>query len=344
MSAQVINFEAFNQARELFKREDFQNSVSILAGMGNFDSSLIKEELFERSGNKKYLEQLIDTRSEELLGVFDCPYHPYLLLEYTKIKDVFPTIEIDFKFDNIRCVKQIESSVGIDNEQVVAIFPENFRSVVATEAYPVFYFVNKFAQRHIKYTRPLISKVRFKSLFQSLLSLDENKIGELIANWVNTHEASHRVGVMPIPQYLNEKSSSYTAAIEELRADLNTISRCLSKKPDEHSDEYLTAIYVLVERLLAYPLFRDKKNFDAISSVFMWKYLMNENVFEGEVTVQKVKLSIDNMIQFISNIESEAVAKETVELRKSTLRSQILEFLGNYEEEFNKYNKFWGQE
>lgn len=342
MSAQTIDLNTFNLAREAFINNDFSKSLLILDLIPGFDSSLIKKELDWDNGNSKFLENLIESRDENLVGIFDCPYHPYLKLEYSKIMDVLPTIEIEEKFNNIRCVRQIESTFGLSNEQVVAIFPENFRSIIVSDEHPVFYFVDKFARRHMKYTRPILQTFEFEMLFRPLNSLTDEKIGELIANWVNIHESSHRKGVMPIPQYLYEKSNQYTAALEELRADLNTISKCLSKSPDEKSDEYLTGIYVLGERLLAYPLFRDKTNFDAISSVIMWKFMNEHKVFSNETSILKFKESIESLITFISKLESESLNHKTADLRKIKLRSLILEYIGNYEEEFQKYTNFWG--
>lgn len=341
MSTQTIDLDTFNIAREAYINNDFIKSLLILDSIPGFDSSTIKNELSWNNGNSKFLENLIESRGESLLGIFDCPYHPYLMLEYTKISDVFPTIEIEAKFNNIRCVKQIESSSGLANDQVVAIFPENFRSVTASEEKPVFYFVDKFARRHLKYTRPVLQRFKFAKLFHHLNSLTDQKIGELIANWVNIHESSHRTGIMPIPKFLHEKSNRYTAALEELRADLNTINKCLMKSSDEESDEYLTGIYVLAERLLAYPLFRHKTNFDAVSSVIMWKFLNEHKVFSNEPSILKFKESIQSLIGFISKLEIESLDQKTSELRKIKLRYLIVNYIGNYEKEFQNYTNFW---
>ena len=341
MGAHTIDLNTFNIAREAYMNNDLFKSLLTLDSIQGFDSSLIRKELISDDGNSRFLENLIESRGENLVGVFDCPYHPYLMLEYSKIQDVLPTIEIETKFKNIRCVRQIESTLGLANDQVVAIFPENFRSITAAAEHPVFFFVDKFARRHLKYTRPLLQGFRFEAIFRPVNSLTDQKIGELVANWVNIHEASHRTGIMPIPQFLYEKSNRYTAALEELRADLITISKCLTKSSNERSDEYLTGIYVLAERLLAYSIFRDKTNFDAISSVIMWKFLNEHEVFSGEPSIEKFKEAVDNLIIFISKFESDSLTQGTPELRKLNLRGLILDYIGNYEKEFQKYTKFW---
>lgn len=337
-----MSLEAFNAARELYLQNDLSQSLAILNSIPGLDSLYIQEELESNSGNLKYLETLIETKSGELMGIFECPYHPYLALEYSKVLDVMPTIEIKSRFSNIRSVRQIESTVGIAHDQVVAIFPENFRSITPSDDHPVFYFVDKFARRHLKYTRPLIEGDKLKSLFSPLICLPEEKIGQLIANWVNVHESSHRLGLMPIPEYLFEKSNRYTAALEELRADLHTINICLSKSSDESSDEYLTGLYVLAERLLAYPLFRDKTNFDAISSVIMWKFLDQNEAFTNGLNLKKVKESVQALINEVAQFEAQCLKEKTPELRKARLRSLVLQFLGNYEKEYANYLLAWG--
>lgn len=344
MSAQVIKIDIFNIAREAYLNNKFEESLMSLDSISSLDTSLIKEEILNRGGNEKYLKSIIDSRAQSIMGVFDCPYHPYLKLEYSRVLDVLPTIDIDFMFGNIRCVKQIESTIGLANAQVVAIFPENFRSIEANEEHPVFYFVDKFASRHLKYTRPMLEKFRLELLFRPLISLSDEKIGGLISNWVCLHEASHRLGTMPIPQYLFEKSNRYTAALEELRADLKTISKCFSLCDNQKSDAFLTGLYVLAERLLAYPLFREKMNFDAISSVIMWKFMNADNVFVEEASIIKIVESIERLLVFITQIENEALLQPAAALRKEKLRSLLVEFLGDYDEEFNNYTRFWSIE
>jgi len=255
-----------------------------------------------------------------------------------------PTFTINEKFNNIKCVDQIECSRGISNEQVVAIFPENFRSVSPEHDYPVFYFVNKFSDRHIKHTRPLLQNLKYNIFFQPLCGLSKMRIGQLVANWVNLHEASHRIGKMPIPKYLFEKSNRYTAAIEELRADLNAISRCFSLSVDVIHDEYLTGIYILAERLFAYPIFREKNNFDAISSIIFWKFLNEQKIFNETLNPIKIKAAIDALIEFIAEMEEHALKNITQEARRHDLKKAILEYVGDINEQFINYNNFWSIE
>jgi hypothetical protein len=146
---------------------------------------------------------------------------------------------------------------------------------------------------------------------------------------------------MPIPQYLFEKSNRYTAALEELRVDLNTILKCLSRSENQKTDEHLTGLYVLAERLLAYPLFRDKTNFDAVSSIIMWKFMNVDNVFAKDVSILRMIESIERLIGFISRIENEALLQPSADLRKKKLRNLIVKFVGDYDKEFDSYTRFW---
>src|SRR5690606_6845943 len=152
-------------------------------------------------------------------------------------------------------------------------------------------FTNKFAKRHMHYTRKFIQEKLITKLFAPLQSLPQEELEVLVSNWVHLHEESHRRGLMPIPRYLFEKSSRYSACLEELRADISAMITCLDKTQEE--DVYFkTYLFILSERLLGYPLFRDlKKDFDAYSScIFLHELIMSGN---GEISEGKLILAED---------------------------------------------------
>jgi hypothetical protein len=157
MTALLNDIVFLNLARDYYIENDFSQSLEGLRNVKSFDCTHLMEEIEGSSGNATFLENGV--KSEHLLGIFECPYHPYLSMEYSRIEDIYSTIEPKSTIDNIRCVIQHESTSGIANEQVVALFPENFKSVIVSDEHPVFYFVNKFSQRHIRYTRPLLERL-----------------------------------------------------------------------------------------------------------------------------------------------------------------------------------------
>ena len=335
MSAMVI--EKLNMARRYFEQGDLSSTLNEISHVKVLDLSLLKEEIQKHTGNVRFLEENHQIKSRHLVGIFDCPYHPYLSLEYSEIEDVRPSMKIEGAFENIRCVRSLSSTPGLSHEQVVAIFPENFRSIQAQAFHPVYYFVDKFAYRHKKFTRPLLETFVYKDFFSPLVKLQDSQLEKLVSNWVNLHEVSHRTGAMPLPEFLLEKSNRYTAAFEELRADLKTIVYSISVQ------EPMTAMYVLGERLLAYPLLRDSLNFDAISSVIMWKFLKEEGVFARELTLEAMSISLNKLLSFMENMEKESLAYETYEERKASLRKFIVNYLGNYTVLLNEYRNFWSR-
>lgn len=339
MTALMNDIVSLNLARDYYIENNLTLSLEGLRNVKSFDCTLLMEEIKGYSGNVAFLEN--EERSEHLLGIFECPYHPCLRMEYSRIEDVYPTIVPKAKFDNIRCVIQHESTYGIANEQVVALFPENFKSVNVLARHPVFYFVNKFSQRHIKYTRPILEGILFESIFQPLIHLSQNRINQIVSNWVIMHEESHRTGNMPLPVFLEEKSNQYTAAFEELRADLLTIKSCFNSFTDESSDTYLTGLYVLAERLLAYPLFREKSNFDTISSVLLWRFFYRKENSLAKIKISTIKENIEELLFMMSDIETEVLMENKKSLRKSKMKRLVKGMLGDYENEFESYKLYW---
>ncbi|MDH4468001.1 MAG: hypothetical protein QE271_08085 [Bacteriovoracaceae bacterium] len=340
MNQKIININELNLARDYFANGFIDEAIDITENQLKDHALNLKSETDNQGGNLKFLNNFKNSLGDEILGIFDCNYHPYLSLEYAKVEKVTPSVHIQDSFTEIKCVRQLLATDGLLNEQVVAIFPENFKSVVPANEHPVFYFVDKFAKRHLKYTRPFIKKLMSCKVFDGLLDLREAKLCKLITNWVNFHERSHRTGPMPLPQFIKEKSNKYTAALEELRADLITIEFCFKNSKHKEDDYFLTGLYVLAERLCAYPLFRSQSNFDCISSIFFWKFLKNKNQ-NFTIEINLFQKSITEIISLIHDFETEASKHEEESVRKITLVNLVKKFIGNYENEFVDYKMFW---
>lgn len=92
------------------------------------------------------------------------------------------------------------------------------------------------------------------------------------------HEHNHRVGFLPIPQYLDAKSTRNGAGAEELRVDILSLLALSQLKSDD--PVVTTAIqYILAERLIRYPLqAAPQDNYDARSSVALFNYLSRHGV------------------------------------------------------------------
>lgn len=337
----ILDLETIsNSARNFFLENDLVKMEAELRLIPEINYEWIKDELVFGTGNSNFFRYFKDKNPDFIIGIFECPYNLNLKFEYTKIKEVAPTIIINSKYNNVRCVKQLMATEGIGDEQIVAIFPENFRSIVPDEEDPIFYFVDKFTKRHLKYTRPILISNQIE-LFSPIINLDEKRIENLVTNWVLLHETSHRKGAMPIPKYLFEKSNKYTAALEELRADLIAVSSCFSKDENFISDDYITGLFILAERLVAYPAIRHKNNFDTISSIFLWKFLDEKNAFCKNLNISNIFGLINELIALIEKFEERSLLQPDKYLRKRELQLSILEYIGDYNEEYENYLKHW---
>jgi hypothetical protein len=345
-----LTVEQVEQIRADYIRNDNESIVKNLSKSDGIMTSIFREELIGSDngvGNSIFLNEVANSSKNVIFGLFECSYNPGLKVEYGHYKVVNPLIKVKRTFSNIRCYIGIDETSGLKDEGCVAIFPENFKGVKVTKDQPVFFFVDKFAIRHIKYTRPKILMIP-NDLFDPLKQLQEKDLHQLIANWVHLHEAFHRTGSMPLPTNLFEKSGSYSAALEELRVDLETILFCFKKNKklkNIDSTEYLTGLYVLSERLIAYPLFRTKKNFDTKSSVLFFKILKNKGIMSiKNLTFDNLISSIVSGINFISSLENECREIRSSDERKRILNLKVEEFLGSYMSEYEAYMNFWSNE
>jgi hypothetical protein len=166
-------------------------------------------------------------------------------------------------------------STGFDSRTVVALFPENHLDGSQRSEDLVFYFIDKFVERHLRITRKLLDDIVAPEAFPLVRSADEAGLEAASAWWVHLHEYHHRQGDMPIPEYLPAKKSKALAGLEELRTDVSSMLACLD---DDRLDPRLSALtyqFVLAERLLRYSVEgRNKPNYDAVASQLLFTYLL----------------------------------------------------------------------
>ena len=300
------------------------------------DINAIFNEIVADLNPEMLFNYLSEKSSTVLFGSFKCSYHPYLSLECAKISEIEPSMNF-VRLEHIRCVTHSKATNGLENEQVVAIFPENFANRVVSFNDPVYYFVNKFSNRHHKFTQPFILKTVISNFLEPVIEIEGHKTYQLIANWVHLHELTHRCGPMPIPQFLKEKSGKLSAALEELRADLGVIKYCLIESSEE---SILTALFVFAERLLAYPLFREKNNFDAISSLIFWKHLREAGFFANQ-NLKTLLSAVEDLNSIINVTELDSLKLVSIKQRRDYLNNFVQNYIGDIDELFNNYTIFW---
>lgn len=81
MQAENLDIEKLNIAREYYIDGNLSKTLSILDSIKGEDISFFKIEILKRNGNLDYLENSTHAFFDKIMGIFDCPYHPFLSLE-----------------------------------------------------------------------------------------------------------------------------------------------------------------------------------------------------------------------------------------------------------------------
>lgn len=271
-----------------------------------------------------------------VIGKFDCPYNPNLSFEAAEYENILPSIQISNHGrmkSLVRCAHITNATTGLNDPNVVALFPENFYKHKVKNEDLIYYFSNRFCQRHRNISQKLVKQFDIK-LLSPLLELTDKKIEVLISNWVYLHEYFHRLGQLPIPEYLYEKSGRLTAGVEELRVDLHTMKYCLDHSNDENDDYFLTFLFVFSERILSYPIHRNLDSFDSLSSIISsheLEVIKNQTI---QINDNRYK-EIHSLIEKITRWEKKAFKEAAKQLRRKSLTDQIQNYLNNCTHEYD---------
>lgn len=250
-------------------------------------------------------------------AIFNSKTAPNLGFEYFVISPIRISPAITELVDSYAMpVRLLAHSAGFNRERIVAVFPEEWRFIdsFANQLSPkAIYFIDRFVRR-TKYTSlNLLASCTSTSSLRHLKQLlkrsapDDNLL-RLASEWMWVHEASHHKGQMPIPKYLTFKSGISPGAFEELRADAEAIVE-LIKMPDRTGDIVCLCEFILMERLLRYPVdclrASETMDYDAIGSHVLLHFLENE----GVVTRRGNMLDIsekwpDGLVSFVETIRS----------------------------------------
>src|SRR5262249_13783486 len=142
-------------------------------------------------------------------------------------------------------------TAGFESRVVVALFPENHIDGVQALDDLIFYFINKFVERHKRITRKMLDAVVAPEAFPLLRGASDEDIERASCWWVRLHEYHHRQGDMPIhiPEFLRAKSLKPLAGLEELRVDVSGMLACLHNDKLPAKDASLAFQFILAERL-----------------------------------------------------------------------------------------------
>jgi hypothetical protein len=269
--------------------------------------------------------------SGHIYGLFHAPYFPSLGLDGLKYEPLplpeYPSLCFP---SPVVPVNIVQATPGFYDRVVVALFPENHIDGIQTSKDKIFYFINKFTERHIARTRPIIQAFTEPGLFDAVEALCDKGIAEASVHWVWLHEHFHREGPAPLPEYLDIKSYRPLAGLEECRVDMEAICRIHDTPniPRDKVDEI--CLFILAERLLRYSVEGiPKPNYDAIGSQVLVNFLKRA----GHLWIRNGRLGLSSeyilgLEDFVSKIRSIESRLETQ--HRSNVKKTLLEFVNSH--------------
>lgn len=218
----------------------------------------------------------INSRADNhILSLFDASYFPRLSLDYLTYTALPVNEHLASRYaSNTMAVTIQHKTAGFESRVVVALFPENHIDGLQHSDDLIFYFIDKFVERHVRLTRLLISEAMAEGSFPLVRAAGPADVERASCWWVRLHEYHHRQGDMPIPDFLPVKRLKPLAGLEELRVDVSGMLACLHDDALPARDAQLTYEYVLSERLLRYAVEGiPRPNYDAVASQLLFNYL-----------------------------------------------------------------------
>ncbi|MEU5583230.1 DUF6421 family protein [Streptomyces huasconensis] len=307
-------------------------SSSSMRGLPAVQALLEDIRSFKEGNRLEAVKEHINTRRDNhIFSLFDASYFPKLSLDYLTY-ETLPTDPhlADRYASNTMPVNIVGATQGFHSRVVVALFPENHIDGIQKPEDLIFYFVDKFVERHNRITRKMIDAVMEPGSFPRIQGAPDKKVEQAASWWVRLHEYHHQQGDMPIPDFLSSKKMKPLAGLEELRVDVSGMLACLQDE-DLPRDEAMAAYeFILAERLLRYAVEGiPRPNYDAVASQLLFNYLTEHKGIR--LDGGRIRLSADlpavlaAFLQEIQTIESR-IHTEPVE----AVKKQLLEFTNAY--------------
>jgi hypothetical protein len=222
---------------------------------------------------KRHINNRVDN---QIFSLFDVRYFPTLSLDYLSYRSLPVDEHLARQYaSNTMAVNIERKTAGFEARAAVALFPENHIDGRQQGDDLIFYFIDKFVDRHFRLTRLLIAEAMEESAFPLLRTAGPAEVERASCWWVRLHEYHHRQGDMPIPAFLRVKRMKPLAGLEELRVDVSGMLACLHDTALPRQDARLAYEYILSERLLRYAVEGiPRPNYDAIASQLLFNYLI----------------------------------------------------------------------
>ncbi|MFB6500724.1 MULTISPECIES: DUF6421 family protein [unclassified Streptomyces] len=215
-------------------------------------------------------------RDPHVFSLFDASYFPSLGLDWLTY-ETLPTDPhlVERYASNTLPVNVVGRTRGFASRVVVALFPENHLDGIQEPDDVIFYFIDKFVERHRRITRLMIDEVMAPGSFPTIQQASGKQIEQAATWWVRLHEYHHRHGDMPIPEFLAAKKAKPLAGLEELRVDVSGMLTCLDDERLPRQEARTAFEFILAERLLRYAVEGiPRPNYDAVASQVLFTYLV----------------------------------------------------------------------
>lgn len=279
----------------------------------------------------QHCKQVINSRKyDELYGLFDASYFPSLGFDGIKFKPLpLPTYD-GFTLDSpVVPIKVTNATEGFMAPAVVALFPENHFGGVQKANDKIFYFIDRFAARHINKTKLILSKFVNEGTFSRVKDFTLEEAEDYSVHWIWLHEYFHRVSPAPVPEYLDMKSYKPLAGLEESRVDMMAVRFIYEKSnlPKEKATKICE--FILAERLLRYAVEGiPNPNYDAIGSQVLANFLKNN----GYLKISNNKLSIaddymEGVYKFTDKIHD--LEKYVESESRENVKGRLIEFVNS---------------
>ncbi|MEU4877004.1 DUF6421 family protein [Streptomyces sp. NPDC021608] len=273
-----------------------------------------------------------EKRDNHIFSLFDASYFPALSLEYLTYETLPTDPHLATRYaSNTMPVNITGRSKGFASRVVVALFPENHVDGVQHDDDLIFYFIDKFVERHNRITRKMIDAVMAEDAFPLIRGVDDKTVEQASSWWVRLHEYHHRQGDMPIPAYLPVKKLKPLAGLEELRVDVSAMLVCLNDPQLPAREARLAYEYILSERLLRYAVEGiPRPNYDAVASQLLFNYLVAHHGIELRGDRIRLHEELPEVLaEFLGTIQR--IEREiTIGVPVDDVKQRLLEFTNEY--------------
>ncbi|MDF4254256.1 DUF6421 family protein [Streptomyces sp. WMMB303] len=331
--------EEIKGSRDSFRDQEFLDRlaqrISEAPHLGRQPAARALVEDLRNFSSKPRLESvkahISEERDHHIFSLFDASYFPSLSLEYLTYETLPTNPHLATRYaSNTMPVNITARSKGFASRVVVALFPENHIDGIQQGDDLIFYFIDKFVERHNRITRKMIDAVMAPGSFPFLQGVDDTTVEQASSWWVRLHEYHHRHGDMPIPDFLPFKKKKPLAGLEELRVDVSAMLVCLNDPDLPTREARLAYEYILSERLLRYAVEGiPRPNYDAVASQLLFNYLSEKGGIElrgGSIRLHSELPAV--LAQFLGEIER--IEGEIHSTPVEAVQKSLLEFTNQY--------------